>query len=111
MEGKKKTNEWVQKHISEICGHEPEGLVDVVRKRKFKYFGHLVRGGGTARAVMEGGMEGRRGRERPQGNWIGNLKEWSGEGSSTLTRLAEDREGWKKAVYSWVHPRPPRLRS
>ena len=50
------------------------------KKRKFQYFGHRVRGGGTARAVMEGGVEGGRGRGRPQGNWIGHLKEQSGEG-------------------------------
>ena len=28
---------------------------------------------------MEVGMKGRHGRGRPQGNWIENLREWSGE--------------------------------
>ena len=32
----------------------------MMKKRKFRCFGHLVRGGGTARAAMEGGIEGRR---------------------------------------------------
>ena len=81
------------------------------KKRKFKYFGHYVLGGKTARSVMEGGMQERRGRGRPQGNWMGNLRNWSGEGGSTLTRTAEYREGWRQAVHSWVHQRSPRLRS
>ena len=64
----------------EICGYGPERVVEMVKKRKSQYFGHYLRGGGTAREVMEGGMEGRRRRGRPQGNWMGNLKEWIGEG-------------------------------
>ena len=42
--------------IKEICGYEPEDVMDVVKRRKLQYFGHLVRGGGTGRAVMEGGI-------------------------------------------------------
>ena len=53
----KKTNVFVKNRIREICGYEP-GVAEMVKKRKFKYFGHHVRGGGTAKAVMEGGMEG-----------------------------------------------------
>ena len=57
----KKNNEFAKAKIRDICGYEPEGVVEMVKKRNFKYFGHYVRGGGTARAVvMEGGMEGRR---------------------------------------------------
>ncbi len=37
-----------------ICGYEPKGLVEVVKKRKFKYFGHLVRGAGAAREAITG---------------------------------------------------------
>ena len=51
----KKTNLFVKNRIREICGYEPEGVVEMVKKRKFKYFGHHVCGGGTAKAVMEGG--------------------------------------------------------
>ncbi len=60
-------------------------------------YSHLLRGGGTVRAVMKTGMEGRRGRERPQGNWIGNLREWGAEGDSTFS--------------FWVHQRLLQLRS
>ena len=75
----KKTNLFVKNRIREICGYKP-GVVE----RKFKYFGHRVCGGGTAKAVMEGGMEGTRERGRPQRNWMGNLKDWSDEGGVKL---------------------------
>ena len=53
----KKTNLFVKNINREICGYEPEGVVEMVKKRKFKYFGHRVHEGGTAKAVMEGGMK------------------------------------------------------
>ena len=73
---------FVKNRIREICGYEPEGVVEMVKKRKFKYFEHHVRGGGTAKAVIEGGMEGTRERGRPQRNWMGNFKDWSSEGGA-----------------------------
>ncbi|KAG1666259.1 Phosphatidylethanolamine-binding F40A3.3 [Nymphon striatum] len=78
-------------------------VMDTMKRRKFKYFGHMVREGGMARAILEGGVEGSRGRGRPMGNWLGNLKEWSGQAASVLTRRAEDRVLWRKSVRAWVH--------
>ena len=55
--------------------------------RALNYVVCLVWGGGTARPVMEEGMQERRGRERPkemerkgEGNWMGNLRKWNREG-------------------------------
>ena len=107
----RKTNEWIMDKIKEICGYEPEDVMDVVKRRKLQYLGHLVRGRGTGRAVMEGGMEGSRGRGRPRRYWMGNITEWTGERGNTLRSMTVDREGWRKAITNWVHPRPPRLRS
>ena len=67
----KKTNEWVWDKIKECCRRELEEVVDVVKRRKFRYFGHLVRGGGLEREMMEGKMEGRRGVGRPPASWGG----------------------------------------
>ena len=86
------------------------GVVEMVKKRKFKYFGHCVCEGGTAKAVMEGGMEGTCERG-PQRNWMGNLKDGSGEGGVKLSRLAMDWDDWKKTVFNWVHPWPLQLRT
>lgn len=72
---KEKTNEWGKTEIVRICGFEPEGMGETVKRRKFTYFDHLVRAEGTARAVVESRMLGRRERGRLQGSWRGNLKE------------------------------------
>jgi hypothetical protein len=86
----KKTNEWVKTRIQGICGYEPEGLVEMVKKRKFQYFGHCVCDGETRRAVMEGGMQGKCRRGQPQGSWMGNLRERSGKRGIELSKLAMD---------------------
>ena len=46
-------------------------------------------------------MEGRHGRRRPQGNWIGNLQEWNGKERVELSAV-KDQGGWKRTVYDWV---------
>ena len=107
---REKTNEFVKNKIRNICGFEPEGVVEMVKKRKFQYFGHIIRGGGTAKAVMEGVMEGRRGRGRPQTNWMKNLNEWSGMRPMELSKMTVNRNGWRKAVKDWVHPQLNQLR-
>ncbi|KAG1714260.1 Protein ABHD11 [Nymphon striatum] len=100
----KKTNEWVRNEVKRICGSELESVMDTMKRRKFKYFGHMVRGGGMARAILEGGVEGSRGRGRPMGNWLRNLKEWSGQAASVLIRRAEDRVLWRNSVRAWSKP-------
>ncbi|KAG1661811.1 Synaptotagmin-7 [Nymphon striatum] len=86
--------------IKDITGSSDRenSVMDTMKRRKFKYFGHMVRGGGMARAILEGGG-------RPMGNWLGNLKEWSGQAASVLIRRAEDRVLWRNSVRAWVHPR------
>ncbi|KAG1657447.1 hypothetical protein GQR58_023353 [Nymphon striatum] len=54
----KKTNEWIRNEVKRICGSELESVMDTMKRRKSKYFGHMVRGGGMARAILEGGVEG-----------------------------------------------------
>ncbi|KAG1712187.1 Conserved oligomeric Golgi complex subunit 6 [Nymphon striatum] len=98
----KKTNKWVRNEVKRICGSELESVIDTMKRRKFKYFGHMVRGGGMARAILEGEVEGSRGRGRPMGSWLGNLKEWSGQAASVLTRRAEDRVLWMNSVRAWA---------
>jgi hypothetical protein len=102
----KKTNEWIKKEVVRICGEEVEGFVDMMKRRKFGFFGHLVRGHGILKAIVKGGVEGRRGRGRPQGDWAGNLKDWTGQWMVELSRMANDRMRWRANVKKWVHQRP-----
>ena len=44
---------------------------------KCQYFGHIIRGDGVQRLLMEGRIYGRRGRGRPRTMWTDNIKEWT----------------------------------
>ena len=105
------TNEWVRNEVTRHCG-EVQSFSEIVKERKFRCFGHVVRGGTLARQIMAGGVEGRRGRGSPMPSWIGNLKEWSRKSAVELTKMASnDRTEWRNWVRKWVHQRPPRLRN
>ena len=41
-------------------------LLNTIKKRKCQYFGHIIRGDGVQRLLMEGRINGRRGRGRPR---------------------------------------------
>ena len=51
------TNDWVRNEVTRYCG-EVQSLTEVVKERKFRCFGHVVRGGTLARQIMEGGVRG-----------------------------------------------------
>ena len=78
-----------------IAGPELASSIEMERRKKFKFYGHTARRGGTARAVLESSMERRRERGRPQGNWLSNLKEWRGgiQGAK-LSRMVKIWKGW-----------------
>ncbi len=86
----KKTNVEV---LDLVC--EERNLVDTILKRKKNWIGHIVRGEGLLKTVMEGRMEGKRGRGRPRIGMIDELKEGS---YVIMKRKTEDREKWR----SWM---------
>ena len=86
----KKTNEQVLREV-----REERSFLEKVVKRKKNWIGHIVRGEGLLKHVMEGRMEGKRGRGRPRLGMISDLKEGS---YVNMKRRAEDREAWR----SWV---------
>ena len=95
----KKTNEWVLQEVRRICGQALEGFVEIVKKRKLKLYGHEMRRGGLLKTVIEGSMEGRRGR-RPQRSWFTDVKELTGgERGAKITQMAKDREQWRRKVH------------
>ena len=67
----------------------------LLRNRKKIWIGHVLRGEGLMRDVMEGRMEGKKSRGRPR---IGMLDGLIGKTYGDMKRRAEDRDDWK----SWV---------
>lgn len=83
----KKTNEEVLSSVG-----EERSFVETVVKRKKNWIGHIVRGDGLLKHVLEGRMEGKRPRGRPRMGMIDDLKEGS---YVSMKRRAEERESWR----------------
>lgn len=58
--------------MKKTCGYTLAAITNSFTKRRLKYAGHRVRGGGLARAVLEGEVESKRRIRRPKQTYIGN---------------------------------------
>ena len=70
-------------------------LFDSIRKRKAKYFGHMIRQNGLQRLLLEGKKYGKKGKGRPRITWENNVKEWTGKNYGESVRAAENRQEWR----------------
>ena len=82
--------------------NEKRKLINILKERKLKYFGHLIRLNSIYRTLLEGNIDGKRGRGRPRMSWYDNIKEWNGMRYERATRIAMDRDKWRAAVSSNV---------
>ena len=69
-------------------------LLTTIKQRKLRYFGHIKRQNGFLKMTMEGKMEGKRPRGRPQTTWVDNVATWTGRSKQECTRAASDRRLW-----------------
>ena len=88
------TNEEVRNRIQNAIGVHDD-LLTMVKKRKFRWYGHISRSSGMAKTILQGTVEGARRIERRKKRWEDNIKEWTGMGFGNSLRAMEDREGWK----------------
>ena len=70
-------------------------LMNILRNRKKSWIGHVSRGNGLLKEVIEGRMEGKRARGRPR---LGMLDEIKLGSYVDMKRRKEDRVGWKSYV-------------
>ena len=73
-------------------------LINTIKQRKCRYFGHLIRRDGLQRLLLEGRINGKRGRGRPRTMWMDNIKEWTKLNYNENIRMAQDREKWRSMV-------------
>ena len=92
-----RTNESIRKEITEIIGpHEP--LLTIVKRRKMQFYGHINRAGNLATTILQGPVDGKRGRGRPRTTWLKNIVDWTGRPVNDLHTLSMDRQAWKSAI-------------
>lgn len=86
----KKTNEEILNAVG-----EKRSIIEMILRRKKNWIGHILRGDGLLKDVIEGRMEGKRPRGRRRIGMIDDLKEGS---YKEMKRRAEDRVSWR----SWT---------
>ena len=91
---------------------ENRQLMQAVRKRQLKFFGHIVRGGDMENLALTGMIEGGRGRGRPREKYLDGLVRQTGGRVTTavqLIRTASDRQEWKSMVADVLEDMAQRL--
>jgi hypothetical protein len=92
-----RTNESVWNEITLLAGPQ-EHLLTTIKKRKMRWYGHINRSSGLANTIMQGPVDGKRGRGRPKLCWLDNIRKWTGKTVAELHRTAKDRRAWRETV-------------
>jgi hypothetical protein len=96
----KRSNEWVLRKIgSELV------LRNIIRERKLKYFGHIMRRENSIeKQIIQGAVKGKRGRGRPITSWTDQIKMSANGSMARATTLAQDRGRWRALVKATAVP-------
>ena len=91
--------------VLEQLGVKAPQLLNLIKKQKLSYFGHIKRHNTLEKLFLEGTCEGRRGRGRPRRRWT-LANEWD----SRLWRLEDKHLRKGSFVRQFGRPRPLRIR-
>ena len=90
----------------EVCKklNVEKSLLNDIKKRKLCYFGHIKRHSSIKKEILEGKIEGKRGRGRPPRKWEDDVKAWTEMDLYNCTRAAENRDVWRNLARQPRHP-------
>ena len=93
---------WIEKVSNEEVlsriGITSPTLLQIVKKLKLKYFGHIKRHESLEKHILETKVEGRRGRGRPARRWEEDIRDWLGTTTTKAGRMAQDRAVFRRKV-------------
>ena len=69
-------------------------LLRTIQERKLQYFGHLIRGKGKQKLLMEGKIEGTRCRGKQRRTWTSDVTDWCSLSNTKYVRMAESKKEW-----------------
>ena len=90
------TNKEVRTKIQQAIG--PHEDLNIVKRRKLQWYGHVSRSTGLAKTILQGRVKGERRQGRQKKRWEDNSKEWTGLEFAKSQRAVEKREKWRKLV-------------
>ena len=73
-------------------------LLTTVKQRKLKYYGHIRRHPSIQKSIVEGKIEGKRGRGRKRTNWLDSIASTIGKPINKCAKMAENRDLWRSVT-------------
>ena len=102
---------WIERKtnasVLEQLGVKAPQLLNLIKKQKLSYFGHIKRHNTLEKQFLEGTCEGRRGRGRPRRRWTQNIGEWMGVSTVEAGRQALERGEFRQAVWEATSIKDP----
>lgn len=92
------TERRTNRSIREELNVEEDWLETYVKRQKLRFFGHIKRHESLSKIIMEGIVEGKRGRGRPRRQWERDIMEMLSKTVTEAGRLAQDRDIYREAV-------------
>lgn len=91
----KRTNEDILKELN-----IKRELLQSITKKKLIFLGHVCRNKKCTlmKDVIQGKMEGKRGRGRPRESYMGNIRKWTGMNNREIFNTLEDRQKWRSVA-------------
>ncbi|RUS76594.1 hypothetical protein EGW08_015636 [Elysia chlorotica] len=84
------------KEVLDKVGMQKPELLQLIQRRKLAYYGHIRRHCSIQKRVVEGKVEGKRGRGRKRQSWLANIQETSQIRLSVACEAALDRGRWRR---------------
>ena len=73
-------------------------LLNLIRSRKLRYCGHLIRANNLQRHLLDGKCEGKRRQGKQRSNWMTDVKKWTSLNYEQCIRKAANRDAWRSMV-------------